>query len=62
MNAKYGNVTTKILTVLLVLAMVMVARESAQFVSTLEENARRTLHKNGEETMRSKRISIWQLP
>ena len=30
MNAKYGNVTTKILTVLLVLAMVMVARESAQ--------------------------------
>ena len=49
MNAKYGNVTTKILTVLLVLAMVMVARESAQFVSTLEENARRTLHKNGEE-------------
>ena len=49
MNAKYGNVTTKILTVLLVLAMVMVARESAQFVSTLEEHARRTFHKNGEE-------------
>ena len=49
MNAKYGNVTTKILTVLLVLAMVMVARESAQFVSTLEEHARRTFQKNGEE-------------
>lgn len=49
MNAKYGNVTTKILTILLVLAMVMVARESAQFVSTLEEHARRTFQKNGEE-------------
>jgi len=29
--------------------MIMVARESAQFVSTLEEHARRTFQKNGEE-------------
>ena len=49
MDAKYGNITTKILTVLLVLAMILVARESAQFVSTIEENARKGFQKNGDE-------------
>ena len=49
MNADRSKTTTKILAILLVLAMVMVARESAQFVSTLEEHARRTFQKNGEE-------------
>lgn len=49
MNAKYGNVTTKILTVLLVIAMIFVASESAQFVSTIEENAKRAFQKDGEE-------------
>lgn len=49
MNADRSKTTTKILAILLVLAMIMVARESAQFVSTLEEHARRTFQKNGEE-------------
>ena len=49
MKAKYGNITTKILTVLLVLAMILVARESTQFVSTIEENARKAYQKNGDE-------------
>lgn len=49
MNADRSKKTTKILALLLVLAMVMVARESAQFVSTLEEHARRTFQKDGEE-------------
>lgn len=49
MDAKYGNVMTKILTVLLVLAMILVARESTQFVSTIEENTRKTYQKNGDE-------------
>lgn len=49
MNAKYGNITTKILTVLLVFAMILVARESTQFVSTIEENTRKAYQKNGDE-------------
>lgn len=40
MSAKQGRDTTKILTVLLVLAMVLVAKESAQFVSSIEEHTR----------------------
>lgn len=46
MEGKYGNITTKILTVLLVLAMILVAGESAQFVSTIEESTRRASQKN----------------
>lgn len=49
MDAKYGNIATKILTVLLVLAMIFLARESVQFVSTLEEGTRRAFQKNGDE-------------
>ena len=49
MDAKYGNIATKILTVLLVLAMIFLARESVQFVSTLEEGTRRAFRKNGDE-------------
>lgn len=41
MSAKQGKNTAKILTVLLVFAMLLVAGESAQFVSTLEEHIRR---------------------
>lgn len=41
MNTNRSKNTTKILTLLLVLAMVVVARESAQFVSTIEEHARK---------------------
>ena len=41
MKASRSRNATKILTVLLVLAMIVVAKESAQFVSTLEEHARR---------------------
>ena len=49
MDAKYGNIATKILTVLLVIAMIFLARESVQFVSTLEEGTRRAFQKNGDE-------------
>ncbi len=49
MDAKYGNIATKILTVLLVLAMIFLARESVQFVSTLEEGTRKAFQKNGDE-------------
>ena len=49
MNAKYGNTATKILTVLLVLAMILVAGESVQFVSTVEEHSRKTFQKDGSE-------------
>ena len=48
-DAKYGNIATKILTVLLVLAMIFLARESVQFVSTLEEGTRKAFQKNGDE-------------
>lgn len=41
MGVKQGKNTAKILTVLLVFAMIVVAGESAQFVSTLEEHIRR---------------------
>jgi len=41
MSARQGRNATRILTVLLVLAMIVVARESAQFVSTIEEHAKR---------------------
>lgn len=48
MNAKRSKNATKILTILLVLAMVVAARESAQFVSTIEEHARRGFGGNGK--------------
>lgn len=41
MGTGRGKNTTKILAFLLVLAMIVAARESAQFVSTIEEHARR---------------------
>lgn len=56
MNADRSKTTTKILAILLVLAMIMVARESAQFVSTLEEHARRTFQKMG------RRLQLWWTP
>lgn len=40
---------TKILTVLLVIAMFFVARESVQFVSAIEKSSKRAFQKNGEE-------------
>lgn len=44
--------TTGILTILLVLAMILVAKESAQFVSTVEEHAKRAANtKKGEITI-----------
>jgi len=46
MNADQSKKTTKILTLLLVLAMVIMARESAQFVSTIEENTKREVPKD----------------
>ncbi|MDE6916259.1 MAG: N-acetylmuramoyl-L-alanine amidase [Lachnospiraceae bacterium] len=49
MNADRSRKTTKILTLLLVLAMILVARESVQFVSTIEEHTRRAFLKDGEE-------------
>ena len=49
MEATYGKILTKILTVLLVIAMVLVARESVQFVSAIEETDKRAFQKNGEE-------------
>ena len=49
MNAERSKKATKILTLLLVLAMVMVARESAQFVSAIEENTKKAFQKNGSE-------------
>lgn len=48
MDAKYGKVTTKILTVLLVFAMILVAGQSVQFVSTLEESTRKSYQKQGD--------------
>ena len=52
MNVERSKKATKILTLLLVLAMVMVARESAQFVSTIEENTRKASQKkDGEITI-----------
>lgn len=49
MNADQNKKATKILTILLVLAMILLARESAQFVSTIEETGKRGFQKNGEE-------------
>ncbi|MBO5033308.1 MAG: hypothetical protein J6C19_11085 [Lachnospiraceae bacterium] len=49
MNANRSKNTTKILTLLLVLAMIVAARESAQFVSTIEEHARKAFQRNTEE-------------
>lgn len=49
MEAKYGNIMTKILTVMLVIAMFFVARESVQFVSAIEETDKRAFQKDGEE-------------
>ena len=46
MGVKQGKNTAKILTVLLVLAMLVVARESVQFVSTLEEHIRAAKNKS----------------
>lgn len=49
MDARRGNYATKILTVLLVAAMILVAGESAQFVSTIEESTKRTSQKQNDE-------------
>lgn len=46
MGIKQGKNATKVLTVLLVLAMIFVAGESAQFVSTLEEHIRKAKDKS----------------
>lgn len=46
MGIKQGKNATRVLTVLLVLAMILVAGESAQFVSTLEEHIRRAKDKS----------------
>lgn len=46
MGIKQGKNATRVLTVLLVLAMLFVAGESAQFVSTLEEHIRRAKDKS----------------
>ena len=46
MSAKRSKNATRILTVLLVLAMVMLARESAQFVSTREEHTKNSSAKS----------------
>ncbi len=46
MSAKRSKNATRILTVLLVLAMVMLARESAQFVSTIEEHTKNSSAKS----------------
>ena len=48
MNADRSKKATKILTLLLVLAMFLVARESVQYVSAIEENTRKTFQKNGD--------------
>lgn len=49
MDARHGNYATKILTVLLVAAMILVAGESAQFVSTIEESTKRASQKQNDE-------------
>lgn len=49
MDARRGNFATKILTVLLVAAMILVAGESAQFVSTIEESTKRAFQKQNDE-------------
>lgn len=49
MKISYGKNTTKILVFLLVLAMIVAVRESAQFVSTIEEHTGRIFGKNKEE-------------
>lgn len=54
MGAKQGKNTAKILTVLLVLAMIVVARETAQFVSTVEEH----VQKKGVMTEKSDPVTI----
>lgn len=46
MGVKQGKNTAKILTALLVVAMIVVARESVQFVSTLEEHIRAARNKS----------------
>ena len=46
MGVKQGKNTAKILTMLLVFAMLLVAHESAQFVSTLEEHIRAAKNKS----------------
>lgn len=46
MSAKRSKNATRILTVLLVLAMVVLARESAQFVSTIEEHTKNSSAKS----------------
>lgn len=45
MGVKQGKTATRVLTVLLVLAMILIAGESAQFVSTLEEHIRKAADK-----------------
>lgn len=49
MKISHGKNTTKILVFLLVLAMIVAVRESAQFVSTIEEHTGRIFGKNKEE-------------
>lgn len=49
MGAGRGKNATRILTVLLVLAMIVLARESAQFVSTVEEHVRQSARKNDRD-------------
>ena len=49
MNADRNKKATKVLTLLLVLAMILLARESAQFVSTIEETEKKAFQKNGDE-------------
>lgn len=49
MDARHGNYATKILTLLLVAAMILVAGESAQFVSTIEESTKRASQKQNDE-------------
>lgn len=44
-----GKKATGILTILLVLAMIVVAKESAQFVSTVEEHAKRASDRKESE-------------
>jgi N-acetylmuramoyl-L-alanine amidase len=52
MEGKQGRNVTRILTVLLVLAMIVVAGKSVQYVSTIEEQARRSSKTDsGEKTV-----------
>ncbi len=46
MSVKQGKSTAKILTILLVFAMILIAHESVQFVSTIEEHIRAAKNKS----------------